>query len=48
VGERVTLRLKSGRALHGVLSDFDAESEVGRVDARTFVGAEVLVVEREG
>ncbi len=48
VGERVTLRLKSGRSLHGVLSAFDAESEVGRVESRTFVGAEVLALEREG
>jgi hypothetical protein len=42
IGTVVDLRLKSGRTLHGVLVAFDAESEVGRVDARVFVAAEVL------
>lgn len=48
VGERVSLRLKSGRALRGVLVAFDAQSEVGRVEGRTFVAAEVLAVDRDG
>lgn len=42
VGTVVDLRLKSGSTLHGVLVSFDAESEVGRLESRVFVAAEVL------
>jgi hypothetical protein len=45
MGSVVELRLKSGGRVRGVLVEFDAESEVGRVDARVFVAAEVLQVE---
>jgi hypothetical protein len=41
VRRRVSLVMKSGRALHGVLMEFDEVSEVGRVDKTTFVAAQV-------
>lgn len=44
VGARVTLRLKSGRALHGLLAAFDPDSEVGTLDDKPFVAAQVLEV----
>jgi hypothetical protein len=44
VGSRVTLALKSGRALNGWLQVFDAESEVGVLDETTFVAGQVLSV----
>jgi hypothetical protein len=48
VGCCVTLKLKSGRALHGELREFDVESEVGRVDDTTFVAGQVLSVSPRG
>lgn len=44
VDREVTLRLKSGRTLRGLLEAFDEESQVGRVGSRTFAAAEVLSV----
>ncbi|MBI5537986.1 MAG: hypothetical protein HY898_35010 [Deltaproteobacteria bacterium] len=44
VGSYVTLTFKSGRALHGELRHFDAESEVGRLDLTTFVAGQIFSV----
>lgn len=45
VGRAVTVRWKMGRASSGVLVSFDPESELGQLDTRAFVAAEVLAVE---
>jgi len=44
VGSQVTLSLKGGRTLHGHLREFDAQSEVGRVDEAIFVAGQVMSV----
>jgi hypothetical protein len=46
IGGTITLRLKSGRDLHGTLTEFDAKTEVGRLGEVTVVAAQVLEVER--
>ncbi len=44
VGSQVTLLLKGGRKLIGYLREFDAQSEVGRVDEVIFVAGQVMSV----
>ncbi len=44
VGSQVTLSLKGGRVLHGQLQEFDAQSEVGRIDEIIFVAGQVMSV----
>jgi hypothetical protein len=41
IGAVVSLTLRSGRTLRGVLVEFDPESEVGRVGDQTFVAGQV-------
>ena len=45
VGSLATLQMKHGAELHGMLVAFDPESEVGTIGDRTFVAAQVLVIE---
>jgi hypothetical protein len=44
VGATTTLRLKSGRELHGVVTAFDVESKTASVGEVAFVAAQVLTV----
>ncbi len=44
VGATVILRMKKGSELRGTLTEFDTESEVGRVGGATVVAAQVLEV----
>jgi hypothetical protein len=42
VGSQATLHMKHGETVHGGLTSFDPESEVGTIGDRTFVAAQVL------
>ena len=45
IGAEVTLRMKSGRELRGVVTAFDPDSETGSVGPTPFVAAQVLAVD---
>lgn len=48
VGQRVSLKLKNGRAIHGVLTAFDANTEVGQVEGQVIVAGQVFTVHETG